>query len=59
MLKIIDPKDSVHELPSYNWKKPLKRKNVKIEYKIIFIAISINVAEKFGYKKAKFIFSVF
>jgi len=28
MLMIIDPKDNVHEVPSYNWKKPLKRNKV-------------------------------
>ena len=33
MLKIMDAKDNVHELPSYNWKKPLKRNKAKIKYK--------------------------
>ena len=39
MLKIIDPKDSVHESPSYNLKKPLKRNKVKIKYKIFLIGV--------------------
>ena len=35
----MEPKDNVHEVPSYNWKKPLKRNKVKIKYKIFLIEV--------------------